>query len=78
MSAANAWRQHFSKPAADLIQIVSCLGGYDLQQILLRCFRKSRRGLKVNEPTVLQVLQEMKDEEEDRAEALAKEIAARV
>jgi hypothetical protein len=76
-SDAQSWRQHFSKPAGDILQIAACLAGFDMKDILLRCFKRSRRGQKINEPTVLAVLQEIADETEGRAEALARRLAAR-
>jgi hypothetical protein len=75
--ASQSWRQHFSRPAADILQIAACLAGFDMKDILLRCFKRSRRGQKVNEPTVLAVLQEIADEAEGKAEALARRLAER-
>lgn len=75
--AGSAWRQHFSRPAADLLQICACLAGFDMKDILLRCFKRSRRGHRINEPTVLAVLQEISDEAEGKAEALARRLQAR-
>lgn len=73
---ANAWRQHFSKPAADLLQICACLAGFDIKEVLLRCFKRSKAG-KITEPTLLAVLQEISDESEGKAEALARRLKAR-
>lgn len=74
---SQAWRQHFSKPAGDLLQICACLAGFDMKEILLRCFKRSRRGQRINEPTVCAVLQELSDEAEGKAEALARRLQAR-
>jgi len=76
-NVSKAWRAHFSRPAADILQVAACLAGFDLQEVLLRCFRRSKAG-RISEPTVCAVLQEIKDEEERRAEALAAEVIARV
>lgn len=73
---SNAWRQHFSRPAADLLQIVACLAGFDLKDVLLRCFKKSKAG-RISEATVCAVLQEISDEAEGRSEALARRLQAR-
>jgi hypothetical protein len=76
-SSSQSWRQHFSKPAGDLIQLTAALAGFDLTDVLLRCFKRSRRSQKINEPTVLEVLQEISDEQEGKAEALARRLQAR-
>lgn len=73
---SQSWRQHFSKPAGDLIQLVSCLAGYDMKEVLLRCFKKSKAS-KITEPTVCAVLQELSDEAEGKAEAVARRLRAR-
>jgi hypothetical protein len=73
---SQAWRQHFSKPAADILSVAACLAGFDLQAVLLRCFKRSRAN-RINEPTVLAVLQEISDEQERLAEELAQALEAR-
>jgi hypothetical protein len=55
----NAWRQHFSQSAADLLQIQRAFAGEDVfKRLLMACFRRQRaRSMKINERTVLAVLQ---------------------
>lgn len=59
----SSWRQHFGRDAADLVAVATTLGGFDLQTVLLRCFKRSRRSERVAVPTVEAVLQEMADED---------------
>lgn len=61
MNAANGWRQHFGRDAGDLVQIATALAGFDLQTVLLRCFKRGK-GERIATPTVEAVLQELSDE----------------
>lgn len=77
-AASRAWRRHFSKPAADLIQLAAVsLSGCDIKDIILRCFRRRKAG-RISQPTVVAVLKELAEEEERRVGALAAALAERV
>jgi hypothetical protein len=58
----NDWSDHFSADAADLIRIATVLAGFDLQAVLLRCFKRSRRAERISVPTVESVLQRISDQ----------------
>ena len=54
----DAWRQHFSREAGDLLQIIRWaeqLTPEEFRALLLCCFRRSRAS-RINERTVLRVL----------------------
>jgi hypothetical protein len=56
----DAWREHFSVNAGDLVQLHRWICGDSIaQQIMLECFRRSPRSGKINESTVLNVLHDM-------------------
>lgn len=60
------WSDHFSTVAADLIRLHLAFVGPEIgQRIMLRCFRRSKSD-RINEATVIAVLQEMTDEDEGR------------
>ena len=61
MASNNAWRQHFGRDAGDLVQIATSMAGFDLQTVLLRCFKRGK-GERIAVPTVEAVLQELSDE----------------
>ncbi len=62
---ATAWRQHFSKPAGDLLALQAAfLGPAWLKDALLRCFTRSKGDRKINERTVCAVLEEMTKDED--------------
>ncbi len=75
--AGRAWRQHFSRPAAEILSLAACFAGFDLQEALLRCFKRSKAG-RITEPTVCAVLQELSEEAERRDEALQAELLSRL
>lgn len=56
-------REHFSRNAADLITIHGAFGGpRAAQDIIMACFRAKRdTSRKINETTVLNVLQKMSE-----------------
>lgn len=52
--------ESFSRNAGDLIRLRAALYGPEqAQALMLRCFKRSRRGRKVNETTVLNCWSEM-------------------
>jgi hypothetical protein len=56
------WRDHFSVNAGDLLALQAAFLGSDwLKLALMRCFKHSRSD-KINERTVIAVLQEMDEE----------------
>ena len=57
-----SWRQHFGRDAGDLVAVACHFAGFDLQTVLLRCFKRSKRSEKVTVPTVEAVLQELRHE----------------
>lgn len=63
--SGQAWRQHFSVNAADLLQIYHWFGGVPLKELLMECFKRQARrratSQKINETTVQKVLQQVND-----------------
>jgi hypothetical protein len=61
------WKEHFSKNAADLLQVQRQFAGEDVfQRLLFACFKRRMRSMKINERTVLAVL-DADTEEQKRA-----------
>lgn len=57
MSTRNDWRRHFSQPAADLLQIQRAFAGEDVfKRLLMACFQRRPHAVRINERTVLAVL----------------------
>lgn len=54
----------FSNPALGLIKIVCAFGNYNKKEIVFRCLTKSNR--RINRTTVENVLQEIRDEYEEK------------
>ena len=68
-SVLPSWRQHFGSDAADVIAIACHWGGFDIKDVLMRCFKRARRSTRISMPTVEAVLQEIRDEsKEDKNE----------
>ena len=72
----NDWSDHFSANAADLLRIAGALAGFNIQEVLLRCFRRSRAD-RITTLTVEAVLQEIADESKAREDALIAEMEQR-
>lgn len=61
MTNRPTWREHFSQNAGDLLALQAAFLGTDwLKDALLRCFRRSRAD-KINERTVMAVLDELSE-----------------
>jgi hypothetical protein len=61
---ADAWRNHFSVNAGDLLQVQRSFGSEEVFRAALRkCLMRKSRSERINERTVLAVLQDMTDEE---------------
>ena len=65
-TTATAWREHFSRNAADLIQIHRVFCGQSIaHRIMMECFKRSKRAQRINEATVCAVLSDLNIQTDD-------------